>query len=231
VLVHVGVALVPGVVGVTHRHLGGGGQGHHGRGLDVLLHVGGQGVRARPLGRHGGRVGGAGHVGVWRHLPPGVRRGRGVVTPGGQIASMVTRPGRGRGTGLLPHWRAVLASGRGRSLVSSHSDWRSLPAVVCGRAARERLTQLGHRLAVAGPGLHQLLVLGSPILKPDLHLSLGQTQIYRQLRALWQPKVLGPLKSSLEMLDLEGGVDCSRLSHFLSLTIHPTNLAVLYGLF
>ena len=41
VLVHVGVTLVPGVVGVAHGHLGGGGQGHHGRGLDVLLHVGG----------------------------------------------------------------------------------------------------------------------------------------------------------------------------------------------
>ena len=169
VLVHVGVALVPGVVGVTHGHLGGGGQGHHGRGLDVLLHVGGEGVWPHgPLGGHGGRVGGAGHVGVGGHLPPCVGRGRGVMTPGGQIASVVTR--RGRGTGLVPHWRAVLASGRGRRLVSSHSYWRSLPAVMSGRAARQRLAKLGHGLAVAGPGLHQLLVLGSPILKPDLHL-------------------------------------------------------------
>ena len=45
VLVHVGVTLVPGVVGVAHGHLGGGGQGHHGRGLDILLHVGGEGVK------------------------------------------------------------------------------------------------------------------------------------------------------------------------------------------
>ena len=50
VLVHVGVTLVPGVVGVAHGHLGGGGQGHHRRGLDVLLHVGGEGVGAGPLG-------------------------------------------------------------------------------------------------------------------------------------------------------------------------------------
>ena len=50
VLVHVGVTLVPGVVGVAHGHLGGGGQGHHGRGLDVLLHVGGERVGAWPLG-------------------------------------------------------------------------------------------------------------------------------------------------------------------------------------
>ena len=107
-------------------------------------------------------------MGVGGHLPPGMGRGRGVVTTGGQIASVVTR--RGRGAGLVPHWRTVLASGRGRSLVASHSDWRSLSAVMGGRAARQRLAQLGHGLAVAGAGLHQLLVLGSPILKPDLHL-------------------------------------------------------------
>ena len=93
------------------------------------------------------------------------------MTSGGQIPSVaMTRAWRGRGAGLLPHWRAVLASRRGRRLVASHSDWRSLSAVVSGRAARQRLAQLGHGLAVASPGLHQLLVLGSPILKPDLHL-------------------------------------------------------------
>ena len=40
VLVHIGVRLVPGVVGVPHRHLRCRGEGHHGGGLDVLLHVG-----------------------------------------------------------------------------------------------------------------------------------------------------------------------------------------------
>ena len=122
-LVHVGVTLVPGVVGVPHGHLGGGGEGHHGR-LDVGLHVGGQGVGAGPLGGDRGGVGRPGHVGVRGHLPrPPSWRGRGVMTgaPRGQI--VVTRAWRGRGAGLLPHWRTVLASGRGRGLVSSHSYW------------------------------------------------------------------------------------------------------------
>ena len=130
-----------------------------------------QNIPQGPLGGNRGCVGRPGHVGVRGHLPrPPSWRGRGVMTgaPRGQI--VVTRAWRGRGAGLLPHWRAVLASGRGRRLVASHSDWRSLSAVVSGRAARQRLAQLGHGLAVASPGLHQLLVLGSPILKPDLHL-------------------------------------------------------------
>ena len=63
------------------------------------------------------------------------------------------------------------------------------------------------------------------------YLSLGETEIGCQFSSLWQSEVLGPLESSLEVLDLQGRVDCPWFPHLFPLTVHAAYLAVLYSLF
>ena len=150
-------------MGVAHarRHLPArsprqGGHGGHG-GLDVLLHVG------RPL-RDGGRAGVRRHMGVRRHVTPvSARRGRRRVVVramrrrevGGVVA-------RGRAVPrLLSHVRALGAGGGGSACVL-HSDGGARR-----RSAGQRHPGTAH---VPLPRLHQLLVLRSPVLEPDLHL-------------------------------------------------------------
>ena len=60
-------------------------------------------------------------------------------------------------------------------------------------------------LVVFSCGVVILLTGACHIVSPlilSAYLSLGQSEVYRKLGAFWQPEVLGPLKSSLELLDL-----------------------------
>ena len=70
-------------------------------------------------------------------------------------------------------------------------------------------------LVVAGDNLLTLEELLS-------YLSLGQSKVGRKLGSLRQSKILGPLKPSLQLLDLERGIDGPWFSHFLALTINST---------
>ena len=150
-------------MGVAHarRHLTArsrwqGGHGGHG-GLDVLLHV------RRPL-RDRGRAGVWRHMGVRGHVTPvSACRGwrRVVVRAVGrrEVGGVVAR---GRAVPrLLPHVRALGAGGGGSACVL-HPDrgawWRG---------AWQRHPWTTH---VPLTSLHQLLVLGPPVLEPDLHL-------------------------------------------------------------
>ena len=193
VLVHVSVRLVPRVLRVGHRHLGGGGERHHGGRLDVLLHVGGE-VGGRPLGDGwGAGVVGAAHVWVRRHVPvvgpaprPATRGGRGVVGGAGrgEVSGVM---GRGR-VAALPHRRRVLGRGGG-SLAATHPNRRPFRAGRGRGAARQRLPH--PQAGVALPRLHQLLVLGPPVLEPDFHLK--QKMISKQLSDSRQACVYFPL--------------------------------------
>ena len=63
------------------------------------------------------------------------------------------------------------------------------------------------------------------------YLSLGDAKACGQLCSLWQREILGPLEPSLQLLDLQRGVDCPWFPHLLPLAVHFANLAVLYSLF
>ena len=65
--------------------------------------------------------------------------------------------------------------------------------------------QGGGGTSLASLGL--LLVLGPPVLEPDLHLGLAQAQGRGQLSSLRQCEVLGPLEPRLQLLDLGTRVD------------------------
>ena len=71
--------------------------------------------------------------------------------------------------------------------------------LTCGRFQR------GGRPGLTSLGL--LLVLGPPVLEPDLHLGLAQAQGRGQLGSLRQCEVLGPLEPQLQLLDLGTRVD------------------------
>ena len=63
------------------------------------------------------------------------------------------------------------------------------------------------------------------------YLSLGETKVCCKFSPLRQSEVLGPLESSLQLLDLQRRVDCPGFPHLFPLTVHSAYLAVLYSFF
>lgn len=94
-----------------------------------------------------------------------------------------------------------------------------------GRAGRAGTQVLSFRSARAV--LHNLLVLGTFVLKPYLDLCLSQAQFGRQVGALGQRQVLGLLEALVQHLQLEAGVDGSGLPDLLPFSVY-TNLPVFY---
>jgi len=67
---------------------------------------------------------------------------------------------------------------------------------------------------------HHFLVFTAPILEPDFHLSLRESEGSGQFGPFGQRQVLRSLEAPIELLQLQTRVDRPRLAHLLPLPVH-----------
>lgn len=90
-----------------------------------------------------------------------------------------------------------------------------------GGQGRIGLTWLPHTARGCATLLHDLLVLGAAVLEPNLHLSLCESERSGKFGSFRQRQILRSLEPPVELLELQTGVNSSRLPHLLPFTVDP----------